>query len=537
LLSHPFLKGGIILPTFNLVSEPWIPVRVRGRLELYSLEQTLLHSQEIERIEDASPLIVVALHRLLLAVLYRTLQGPENLEEVETWLEEGFPLEKIKQYLETWKPRFDLFDKARPFYQIADLDKAVFKNPIEPKSWIELVPEIRDGRQGSAIFNHENKVDAPINPDLAIRNLLVRQTFALGGLSRTFDYAAKRSPLPNAMLFIPFGSNLLQTLCYSLDPKNFALYKYDTPFWESSESLDIAYLTNVKEKEVMGCVQAYTWMSRAVKFIPRKQDDKLFIHKIYFASGIAPKFKTDSYYDPMVSVRLAQSGKNKGQFIFVQLQENKRFWRDFDSLFSQNSNEKVKARSIDNSLRPASSLKLNISLGVYGIYNGTQEAKVDFAVAEHFILPDAIRTNRTNDIHSTLTKCLKIAEEMGEGLNNARRLLAQKILVHNDREINKSDRDKISKLITCFPTASVYWSSLEQVFPKFLGKLKADFDWREVEAFWIKEILAVAERAWAATRQAAGDDAFALRAIYSAENLYIKAVYQLQNELKEKELA
>jgi len=79
---------------FNLIDEPWIPVRLPDgiRAEL-GIKDTLLRAKEITSIEDSSPLVVAALHRFLLAVLYRALEGPTDIGQARKLFNEGLPEE------------------------------------------------------------------------------------------------------------------------------------------------------------------------------------------------------------------------------------------------------------------------------------------------------------------------------------------------------------------------------------------------------------------------------------------------------------
>ena len=96
---------------FNLIDEEWIPVRfsdgTRGEL---GIRETLLQSEKIAAIEDPSPLVVAALHRFLIAVLYRALKGPADIDQAKALFNAGFPIKKITAYLEKWRNRFWLFD-------------------------------------------------------------------------------------------------------------------------------------------------------------------------------------------------------------------------------------------------------------------------------------------------------------------------------------------------------------------------------------------------------------------------------------------
>src|SRR5688500_11864567 len=72
-------KGGAVSISFSLVDEPWIPcLTVRGGpAEMLGLGAVLTRPREIREIADDSPLVTVALHRLLLAILHRNF-GPAS---------------------------------------------------------------------------------------------------------------------------------------------------------------------------------------------------------------------------------------------------------------------------------------------------------------------------------------------------------------------------------------------------------------------------------------------------------------------------
>ena len=70
---------------FNLIDEKWIPVRFPdGTHDELGVRYTLLRSSEIAAIKAPSPLVVAALHRFLLAVLYRALEGPTDIDQAQS---------------------------------------------------------------------------------------------------------------------------------------------------------------------------------------------------------------------------------------------------------------------------------------------------------------------------------------------------------------------------------------------------------------------------------------------------------------------
>lgn len=67
--------------TFNLVDEPWIPcVTADGASIELGLLDTLTRAHELREMADPSPLVTVALHRLLLAIVHRLLDGPASYD-------------------------------------------------------------------------------------------------------------------------------------------------------------------------------------------------------------------------------------------------------------------------------------------------------------------------------------------------------------------------------------------------------------------------------------------------------------------------
>src|SRR3972149_9879954 len=108
---------------FNLIDEKWIPARfLDGTRDELGARETLLRSREIAAIEDGSPLVVAALHRFLLAVLYRALEGPTDIDQAKSLFRDGLPGEKITAYLEKWRDRFWLFEERYPFGQIPSFE-------------------------------------------------------------------------------------------------------------------------------------------------------------------------------------------------------------------------------------------------------------------------------------------------------------------------------------------------------------------------------------------------------------------------------
>lgn len=108
--------------SFNLVDEHWIEVvTLEGAREMHSLSSVLREAHRIKLITAELPTMEFALHRLLLAVLYRAIISDDPVATWRAlWNRAELP-DEIQQYLVDYADRFDLLDSQQPFFQVADL--------------------------------------------------------------------------------------------------------------------------------------------------------------------------------------------------------------------------------------------------------------------------------------------------------------------------------------------------------------------------------------------------------------------------------
>lgn len=108
--------------SFNLLDQPWIDVvTLDGEREMHSLGSVLSEAHRIRSITAELPTVEFALHRLLLAVLYRAILGQDPLSTWRAlWKRVELP-DEVQQYLVDYTDRFDLLDPLQPFLQVADL--------------------------------------------------------------------------------------------------------------------------------------------------------------------------------------------------------------------------------------------------------------------------------------------------------------------------------------------------------------------------------------------------------------------------------
>lgn len=107
--------------TFDVLSEPWIPVvEEDGTTRELGLLETLERAHQLRAVQDPSPLVEYSVYRFLIVFLMDMLR-PEDTEALEDLLEEGqFDLDRIRDYVAMNQAEgvsFDLFDMERPFLQ------------------------------------------------------------------------------------------------------------------------------------------------------------------------------------------------------------------------------------------------------------------------------------------------------------------------------------------------------------------------------------------------------------------------------------
>src|SRR6516165_3043499 len=100
---------------FNLLTKPWIPVmRSDGTPTELSLVDCLAQAQTLRSIQESSPLVVIALNRLLAAVLQR-IEQPDSVNALAAVLKRGqVDQEKLRAFAATYGDRFDLFAPSHP---------------------------------------------------------------------------------------------------------------------------------------------------------------------------------------------------------------------------------------------------------------------------------------------------------------------------------------------------------------------------------------------------------------------------------------
>ena len=469
--------------TYNLIDEPWIPVRVRGEPSPrdVSLREALLRAHEIERLIDPSPIVTAALHRLLIALAHAAIAGPADEDAwAAEWAHGRFEAPIVEAYLDRFHARFDLFDAARPFYQSTGL-------PVGVASTVAKLGHEYSGGNNSLLFDHSVDEHPPaISPATAARLLVAQQSFSIGGLLTRLPGdppSATASHLVKAAVVLLQGATLFETLLlnmvdvdgirgrpFQFDPAE------DAPAWERDEPV------TATTRAPAGYLDLLTWQSRRVLLVP--DDDGLVRRTVIMAGyGFPPGLDPHDYETMAAFVQ-----RDKLGWVPVGFRPERALWRDSVALLQSTPSSTrpstvrwlghLKAGYLDEDLR--------FDLTAFGL--STDRAKVFLWRAEGFPLPLAYVDNA--ELLPHLEHGLESAKEAALALFRASRHLAEQFLSPQ----GNGDPARIRAFGDSLGAERAFWPALDLPFRAFVRDLPA----ARVEA----------KAAWAAAVRSAAEDVF-----------------------------
>lgn len=234
-----------------------------------SLRDVLVEANELREVFDPSPLVIVGIHRLLLAVLYRVFRPKSPGDWAALWKAGHFDPDALDGYGGHWSDRFDLLHPTRPFYQVPMIEG----EKVHPAS--ALVMEAASGNNPTLFDHGQVEGENSLSLDRAACHLLAYQLFALGGgVSKPFN--RMDAPLTKGLVVEAKGRNLFETLLLNLMPLDFwqtlePVTEEDAPFWEIEAPPD-----PVKDGTVpLGPLHYLTWQSRQVHLVVDRQTGRV----------------------------------------------------------------------------------------------------------------------------------------------------------------------------------------------------------------------------------------------------------------------
>jgi CRISPR system Cascade subunit CasA len=429
----------------------------------------------LKGIIDNNPLTVAALHRVLLAIIHRAVDGPATSDDWSVlWRGKSFLNTPVLEYLEEKRERFDLFSEQYPFYQTAgfSLDS--------PTTSQKLLHELATANNKTLFDHNLDTHPAALKPDQAARALITAQMYSFGGgqgatserFGKTFckhpNFA--HAPLVFGALILIQGENLFETLMLNLlryskeDNQPIPCTSIDAPVWE------IDTINTPMERVSEGYLDYLTWRSRHIRLLPEEENGETVVRFLYMAQGdiIHKQFHERIPGDPM----FAYSQGKDGNRYAIKLDAERSFWRDSAALFefgAGQDSKKYDDRPLN--VRRAAGLKSRnvlpkgaLRCNIIGIAN--DKANPLYWRMEQFTVPSEILEDVK--ILERLKDALRFAEDVGLTVRSQTRSLAQYVLAPDGR---KADTKAVTRLASALGTEAQYWARLDASFREFLSGL------------------------------------------------------------------
>lgn len=338
---------------FNLIDEQWIQcIDLKGNQIEYGILDVLLKAHDLREICDDSPLATVAVHRMLLAILYRAFGRILDTSHWKARYQVGkFASEDaLGDYLTKWHDRFFLFDAIHPFMQIAELDLNDYKANGEvakdrTDGLMRLAKEAPD-KGGRILFDHRMGTERPeYDCKRIVRMILSAQSFEGTGIASSGKIGDQKIA-PTPCLFAPCvdglclwlqGANLFETLMLNLVPDKFCAG--DLPAWEDDQLLKAATQSWTTPVNFTGTVQRFASISRFIRVLDQKS--------MFFTNGLKTILDSD---DPMKAYTRESSDK---PYVAVKLRVHKSPWRDAHALFAVGASNRKPPESLNFAARLA----------------------------------------------------------------------------------------------------------------------------------------------------------------------------------------
>jgi len=322
--------------TFNLWTESWIMVETTtGAIETVGIEALLLDAGRYRALYDPSPLVVVAIHRLLTAILQDVIRPARKHDLVVLWQGDTFPREPIQAFGRAYAPRFDIFSADAPLLQSADIPREPEKRG-QGKSVGYLLEELTAGT-GVTHYNHLYEDDLCLCAACCARGLLSIPAFASSG-------GAGIKPSINGVppiYVLPGGETLYYSLIASLttpayQPKA-ADRERDAPWWRRDPVIG-------KKQEVarVGYLYSLTFPARRVRLHPEPMTRPCSrcgrttvwgASEMVYEMGESRPGDAPFWQDPFAAYRLHPEATTPTPPTPVRPVEGRAVWREFAALF------------------------------------------------------------------------------------------------------------------------------------------------------------------------------------------------------------
>ena len=429
-------------PEYNLLDEPWIPVRLLdGTIADVGLLELLRRTTEIADLACELPTQSIAIQRLVLAIAYRVAPPRDASDWVRQW-DEGAPTEQMIEYLERWRDRFFLFGGRFPFMQVADLrtekdeekalDAVVACVPKEDKRLFST-------RQGAGV--------ARLSPSDAARWLVHAQVYdpsgtRTGAVGDEKVKGGKGYPIGPAWcghlgLVWLKGQDLDETLVLNLIPAATAELcgvdsstEWGTCSWEASEPEtsvrgDYSLLDPAGTPRELSIPRLLTWHSRRIRLM----GDSNGVTGVILAQGDKLAPQEMRMYEPQSLWRysIEQSKKFK-QDVYMprKFESGRAFWRNLPGTLPTVTTVQGVDKQPKQEFLPSATLSFHYQLDnasiettypkvmriqAVGVTYGPQESTFEDIYSDELTLSVAVMRVEREDLSAEIDRQVRLTEE------------------------------------------------------------------------------------------------------------------------------
>jgi CRISPR system Cascade subunit CasA len=480
--------------SFNLWTEPWFGLeKSDGTIERAGIEKSLLNSDEYRAIYDPSPLTVVGIHRLLVAILQFAIQPKKGADLKKLWKVGKFPGGAIEAFGRQYASRFDLFSSKEPFLQSADIPLEARKD-AKPVAY--LAPEIPAGT-GITHYHHGAEDDQAFCPACAARGLVTIPAFATSG-------GAGIKPSINGVppiYIIPGGQTLFESLAASLTLSGYqpeiASRKKDNVWWERKSI--VGKSASVLE---VGYLHSLTFPARRVRLHPEKlhmrcsrcnAETEWVVRQMVFEMGESRPKDSEFWFDPFAAYKI-----DKEKPIPFRPVEGKASWREFASLFLLSKGEEKSRTRRPAILEQIAELELVSDQPVYPFrcigLRTDMKAKVFEWMDAGFDVPLAMLSDDSAGLE------VRLATDYS---TECARIIGRSFRQQFGGKSKKSERHKGLRL----RMENGYWSALAEPFRHYILKTASLQERDQARKEWSDAVQKQARLAFRSMVDSLGDDA------------------------------
>jgi CRISPR system Cascade subunit CasA len=454
------------MPSFDLVTTPWIPVVGQdGQTREVGLCDALVEAHTLSGITDPMPIVEFGLYRLLVAMVLDIFE-PRRVKDLGELLQSGsFDRSKVDSYFKKYADRFDLFDEDHPFLQTPHMEAS------EAKPVAALLPAIPSGTN-ALHFHHADENDFAVCPAAAARLLTSVAPFMTAGGSGLSPSINGAPP----WYVLVLGSNLFETLLLNVQaaPMTPSPQGKAPPAWRDERAPG-------GTRTQTSLLEALTWRPRRIQLIPgdggtcslsgRASD--VIVRKMRFTAGDRADPTMIAWRDPSVPYEV---DKKKGRSPMRPCKDQE-VWRDTGPLALLTENDYENAESHVRFDRPAAVSQWatlqdheylpgtpELRIRVYGMRTKERQLKVYEWQRETLFVPAPIvRNGRFGfEVQSAMDRAVGVADDLGAALRHA---------YPRDGKGNKS---ALNSVISA--AGRRYWWLLRPEYEAWLRRLAAQGD-------------------------------------------------------------